>query len=75
MPPTTPTQLWYRYETARGRKRKKGDAPDEKLSKCGGALDEGETDRLNIKLEEDPRDTRMGAELPFVVRDTVLICM
>lgn len=58
-----------------GCKLRKGDAPDEELSKCGGALDEGEADGFDVKLEEYSWDARVGCELPFVVCDTVLICM
>ena len=58
-----------------GCKRREGDTPDEELSNCDDALDEAQTDGLNVKLEEDSRDSRVGADLPFVVCDTVLICM
>ena len=57
------------------RKRKGGDAPDEKLGKCGGSLDEGQTDGLDVKLEEYSRDTQMRFELSFVMCDTILICL
>ena len=45
--------------TTRAREKKKGDAPNEELSNCGGPLDESETDGLNVKFEEDSRDARM----------------
>ena len=73
MPPITPTQLWYRDELEG--MLTEGDPPDEELSNCGGALDKRQTDRLNVKLEEYSRDARVGADLPFVVGDAVLICM
>ena len=57
------------------RRRKGGDAPDEKLGNCGGSLDEGQTDWLDVKLEEYSRDTQMRFELSFVVGDTILICL
>ena len=57
------------------RRRKGGDAPDEKLSKCGGSLDEGQTDGLDVKLEEYSRDAQMWFELSFIVCDTILICL
>ena len=73
MSPMTPTQLCDRNEMVR--RRKGGDAPDEKLGKCGGSLDEGQMEWLDIKLEEESRDTRMQFELWFVVCNTILICL
>ena len=55
--------------------RTKGDVPDEELSNCGGALDEGRTDGLNVKFEGDSRDDRVGVDLLFVVCNAVLICV
>jgi hypothetical protein len=77
-PPMTPTQLRDRdidenvERTPNGRK---SDGPDKELSKCSGPLDESETDGLDVKLEEDSGDTRVGFELPFVVCDAILIRM
>ena len=61
--------LFRSCETVRrqeGCEGKKCVAPDEELSKCG-ALYEGETDRLDVKLIEYSRDARMRFELSFVV--------
>jgi hypothetical protein len=58
-----------------GREGKEGDAPDEEFGECGGALDERQTDGLDVKLEEDSRDASVGCELSFVMRDAILICM
>jgi hypothetical protein len=40
-------------------------------------LDEGQTDGLEVKLEEESpsREARVGCELPFVVCDAKLLCM
>ena len=73
MPLMTSTPLCDRNEMVR--RRKGGHAPDEKLGKCGGSLDEGQTDWLEVKLEEDSRDARMRFGLSFVVCDTILICL
>ena len=73
MLPITPNSCDTESET--GCKRRKGGTPDEELSICGDALDEAQTDGLNVKLEEHSRDSRVGADLPFVVCDTVLNCM
>ena len=34
----------------------RSDAPDEELGICDGSTDEGHTDRLDVKLEDDSRD-------------------
>lgn len=44
------------------------------MSEVCRALDDGETDRLNVKLEEDARDALM-TNLSFIVCHTVLVCM
>ena len=76
MPPITPTPLWNRDENGeRTPNERRRDGPDEELSKCGGPLDEGETDGLDVKLEEESWDTRVGFEYPFVVCDTILVRM
>jgi hypothetical protein len=45
--------------------------PNEKLTEGSRALDDGETDRLNIKLEEDTRNALM-TNLSFIVCHAVL---
>ena len=54
--------------------RKTKGAPNEKLSEGCGALDDGETDRLNVKLEKDTRNA-LVTNLSFIVCHTVLVCM
>ena len=73
MPPITPTYLWDRNEMAR--RQKGGDAPDKNLGKHRGSLGEGQTSRLDVKLEENSRDDRIRFELSFVMCDTVPICL
>jgi hypothetical protein len=38
-------------------------------------LDDGEADRLNVKLEEDSWDARVMTKFPFIMRHTVLVGM
>ena len=49
--------------------------PNKKLSERGRTLDDGETDGLNVKLEEDSRDANVVTDFPLVVRHTVLVRM
>ena len=38
--------------TGRMRREEACDEPDEELGKCGGALDQGQTDRLDEEFED-----------------------
>lgn len=49
--------------------------PNKKLSEGGRTLDDGETDGLNVKLEEDSWDANVVADFPLIVRHTVLVRM
>lgn len=49
--------------------------PNEELTKGGRALYDSETDRFNVKLEENSGDARMVANFPFIVSHTVLVRM
>ena len=38
-----------------------------RMKNQANVVDEDETNRLDVKLEDDSRDTRVGFKLPFVV--------
>jgi len=73
-PPTTPTHLFMCVNPELRCQWEGQSEPDEKLTEGSRALDDGETDRLNVKLEEDTRNALM-TNLSFIVCHAVLVRM
>ena len=73
-PPTTPAHLFV-YGSGFWGAKKGTNAPNKELTKGGRTLDDGETDGLNVKLEEDSRDALAVTDFPFIMRHTVLVRM